>query len=193
MPRINLLPWREERRQQRQQQFLTAVIVSLVVAIALFYAALLYADSLIDEQNQRNAYLKKEIVLMDTKIAEISTVEAERTRLLARMNVIQELQTSRPKVVKVLDALVRTLPDGIHLEKLTRQGDSLILDGVAESNARVSVFMRQLDSNPELTESTLSVIQRTSTKDDAIMKFSLSIGESKVKKEDGESSWNCHL
>jgi type IV pilus assembly protein PilN len=187
MPRINLLPWREERRQERQQQFLTAVIVSLVVAIALFYGALLYADSLIDEQNQRNAYLKKEIALMDTKIAEISTIEAERTRLLARMNVIQELQTSRPKVVKVLDALVRTLPDGIHLEKLTRQGDSLILDGVAQSNARVSVFMQQLDSNPELTESTLSVIQRTSTKDDAIMKFSLSIGESKVKKEDGES------
>jgi type IV pilus assembly protein PilN len=187
MPRINLLPWREERRQERQQQFLTAVIVSLVVAIALFSGALLYADSLIDEQSQRNAYLKKEIALMDTKIAEISTIEAERTRLLARMNVIQELQTSRPKVVKVLDALVRTLPDGIHLEKLTRQGDSLILDGVAQSNARVSVFMQQLDSNPELTESTLSVIQRTSTKDDAIMKFSLSIGESKVKKEDGES------
>lgn len=186
MPRINLLPWREERRQERQQQFLTAVIVSLVVAIALFYAALLYADGLIEEQNQRNAYLKKEIALMDTKIAEISTLEAERSRLLARMNVIQELQTSRPKVVKVLDALVRTLPDGIHLEKLTRTGDSLTLDGVAQSNARVSVFMRQLDSNPELTESTLSVIQRTSTKDDAIMKFSLSIGESKVKKEDGE-------
>lgn len=186
MPRINLLPWREERRQERQQQFLTAVIVSLVVAIALFYAALLYADGLIEEQNQRNAYLKKEIALMDAKIAEISTLEAERSRLLARMNVIQELQTSRPKVVKVLDALVRTLPDGIHLEKLTRTGDSLTLDGVAQSNARVSVFMRQLDSNPELTESTLSVIQRTSTKDDAIMKFSLSIGESKVKKEDGE-------
>jgi len=187
MPRINLLPWREERRQERQQQFLTAVIFSLVVAIALFYAALMYADGLIDEQNERNAFLKKEITLMDRKIAEISTLEAERTRLLARMNVIQELQTSRPKVVKVLDALVRTLPDGIHLEKLTRQGDSLILDGVAQSNARVSVFMRQLDSNTELTESTLSVVQRTSNKDDAIMKFSLSIGESKLKKEDGES------
>jgi type IV pilus assembly protein PilN len=187
MPRINLLPWREERRQERQQQFLMTVIVSLVLAIALFYVALVYANSLIDEQNQRNAYLKKEIALMDIKIAEISTLEAERIRLLARMNVIQELQTSRPKVVKVLDALVRTLPDGIHLDKLTRQGDSLILDGVAQSNARVSVFMRQLDSNPELTESTLSVIQRTSIKDDAIMKFSLSIGESNVKKEDGES------
>jgi len=186
MPRINLLPWREERRQARQQQFLTSMVVSLVVAIAMFYVALMYADGWIDEQNQRNTFLKKEIALMDSKIAEISTLEAERTRLLARMNVIQELQISRPKVVKVLDALVRTLPDGIHLEKLTRQGDTLTLDGIAQSNARVSVFMRQLDNNPELTESTLSVIQRTSTNDDAIRKFSLSIGESKVKKEDGE-------
>ncbi len=186
MPRINLLPWREARRQERQQQFFTALIFSLVVAVAIFYGAVMYADGLIEEQNQRNAFLKKEISLMDIKIAEIKTLEAERTRLLARMNVIQDLQTSRPKVVKVLDALVRTLPDGIHLEKLTRQGDTLILDGVAQSNARVSVFMRQLDNNPELTESTLSVIQRTSTKDDAIRKFSLSIGESKVKNEDGE-------
>lgn len=186
MPRINLLPWREERRQERQQQFLTAVIVSLIVAIAIFYAAVIYADGLIDEQNQRNSFLKKEIVLMDSKITEINTLEAERTRLLARMNVIQELQISRPKVVKVLDAVVRTLPEGIYLEKLTRKGNALTLDGVAQSNARVSVFMRQLDNNPELTESTLSVIQRTSTKDDAVRKFSLSIGESKVKKEDGE-------
>jgi type IV pilus assembly protein PilN len=187
MPRINLLPWREERRQERQQQFLTIVVASFVIAVAIFYIALSYSNGLIDEQNQRNVFLKKEIELMDSKIAEISTLEDERTRLLARMNVIQELQISRPKVVKVLDAIVRTLPEGIYLEKLTRQGDSIILDGVAQSNARVSVFMRQLDSNPELTEATLSVIERTSTNDDAIRKFSLSIGESKVKKEDGES------
>jgi type IV pilus assembly protein PilN len=186
MPRINLLPWREERRQERQQQFLTAIIVSFMVAMALFYAALMFADGLIDEQNQRNAFLKKEISLMDIKIAEIKTLETERTRLLARMKVIQELQTSRPKVVKVLDTVVRTLPEGIYLEKLTRKGDSLTLDGVAQSNARVSVFMRQLDSNPELTESTLSVIKRTSNKDDAIRTFSLSIGESKAKPEDEE-------
>lgn len=187
MPRINLLPWREERRQERQKQFLTAVVVGLVVAIAVFYAVLLYANGLIDEQNERNSFMKNEIALMDVKIAEISTLEAERAQLLARMDVIQELQISRPKVVKVLDAIVRTLPEGIYLEKLTRQDGILTLDGVAQSNARVSVFMRQLDDNSELAESTLTVIQRTSTNDDAIRKFSLSIGESKVKKEDGES------
>lgn len=187
MPRINLLPWREARRQERQQHFFAALMAGFIIAAALLYTVILYVDGLIDEQNQRNSFLKQEIAIMDTKIAEISTLEAERTKLLARMNVIQELQVSRPKVVKVLDALVRTLPDGIHLTKLTREGDTLILDGIAQSNARVSVFMRQLDSNPELTESTLKVIQRTSTNDDAIRKFSLSIGESKPVNEDGES------
>jgi len=187
MPRINLLPWREERRQERQKQFLTALAASFIVAIAVFYSFLIYQDGLIDDQNQRNAFLQKEILVLNSQIAEIKALETERARLLARMNVIQELQISRPKVVKVLDALVRTLPDGIHLEKLTRTGDLITVSGIAQSNARVSVFMRQLDENPELTESTLSVIQRTSTNDDAIRKFSLSIGESKVKNEDGES------
>ncbi|KKN45927.1 hypothetical protein LCGC14_0677970, partial [marine sediment metagenome] len=138
MPRINLLPWREERRQERQKQFLTIVVASFIVAVAIFYVALMFENGLIDEQNQRNAFLTKEIALMDIKIAEINTLETERTKLLARMNVIQELQISRPKVVKVLDAIVQTLPEGIYLEKLTRQGDSLILDGVAQSDTTVT-------------------------------------------------------
>ncbi len=187
MPRINLLPWREVRRQERQQQFFMALIVSFIAAVAILYSFMTYEDGLIEEQSKRNSFLQKEIVLMDSKITEISTLETQRARLLARMNVIQELQVSRPKIVKVLDALVRTLPEGIYLEKLTRQGDSLVLEGVAQSNARVSVFMRQLDSNPEFTESSLKVIERTSTNDDAIRKFSLSIGESKTTNEGGES------
>jgi type IV pilus assembly protein PilN len=187
MPRINLLPWREERRQEHQKQFFLALTVSFIIAAMLFYGVMLFADGLIDEQNKRNSFLKKEIAIMDLKIIEISKLETQRTRLLARMNVIQQLQVSRPKVVKVLDGLVRNLPDGIYLQKFTRQGESMILDGVAQSNARVSVLMRQLDSNPDLTESKLKVIKRTSTNDDAIRQFSLSIDESKVKNEDGES------
>ena len=186
MSRINLLPWREEHRQEQQKQFFTALIASFIVAALLFYGVILFADGLIDEQTQRNSFLKKEIAAMDLKISEISKLETGRTRLLARRDVIQQLQVSRPKVVKVLDALVRNLPDGIYLEKFTRQGESMILDGVAQSNARVSVLMRQLDSNPELTESTIKVIKRTSTNDDAIRKFSLTIDESKAKNEDGE-------
>ncbi|OUR72462.1 pilus assembly protein PilN [Methylophaga sp. 41_12_T18] len=187
MARINLLPWREERRQERQQQFFTSLIAAFIFAAAILYGVILFADSMLDEQNNRNAFLDREIVELNKKIKEIKTLEAERDRLLARMQVIQELQASRPKVVKVFEAIVKTVPEGIHLEKVARQGNTLTLDGVAQSNARVSVFMRKLDDNTEFEESKLNVIKRTSSKSNAIRKFTLGVNESKPKKEDGES------
>lgn len=187
MAHINLLPWREELRQQRQQQFITIVVAGLIFAGLVLYGATLFIDGLIDEQSGRNTFLKSEITVLDKKIKEISALEQERERLLARMQVIQELQASRPKVVKVFDSLVRTVPEGIHLEKVTRQGNSLTLNGVAQSNARVSVFMRQLDEDAEFNRaSSLQVIERTSTKGGAIRKFTVDITESQPKTEDGE-------
>jgi len=186
MAHINLLPWREELRQERQQQFLVAIVASLIFAVVAFYGAVLYADSLLDEQNSRNAFLQSEIAKLDIKIKEIKTLEQERARLIARMQVIQQLQSSRPKVVKVFDSLVRTVPEGIHLSKVARQGSSLTFNGVAQSNARVSVFMRELDENSEFGESRLQVIQRTSTSDNAIRNFTLAVPESQPKPEDGE-------
>ncbi|NQZ52698.1 MAG: PilN domain-containing protein [Piscirickettsiaceae bacterium] len=191
MAHINLLPWREDRRQQRQQQFITIVVAGFIFAALVLYGAILFIDGLIDEQSGRNTFLKSEITVLDKKIKEISALEQERERLLARMQVIQELQASRSKVVKVFDSLVRTVPEGIHLEKVTRQGNSLTLNGVAQSNARVSVFMRQLDEDAEFNRaSSLQVIERTSTKargkGDVIRKFTVDITESKPKTEDGE-------
>jgi type IV pilus assembly protein PilN len=185
MAQINLLPWREERREERQQHFFAAVGAGVIFAAAVLYGVMFFANSLIEEQNRRNSFLNTEITVLNKKIKEIKTLEAERDRLLARMQVIQELQTSRPKVVKVFDALVRTVPEGIHLEKVARQGDALTVNGVAQSNARVSVFMRKLDDNAEFNESKLNVIQRSSSKEDAIRKFTLGVNESKPKK-DGE-------
>jgi len=186
MAHINLLPWREERRQERQQQFIAALLGGFIFAAATLYGAILFADGLIDNQKSRNTYLQAEITKLDIKIKEISELEQERDKLIARMQVIQELQSSRPKVVKVFDALVRTVPDGIHLNKVTRVGAALTFDGVAQSNARVSVFMREIDDNLEFNESNLQVIQRTSTQDDAIRQFTLAVQESKPKNEDGE-------
>jgi len=181
MAHINLLPWREERRQERQQQFFVALIAGLIFAAAVLYGAVWYEDSLLEQQNLRNSYLQTEITKLDHKIAEIRTLGKEREKLLARMKVIEGLQASRPKVVKVFDALVRCVPDGIYLDKVTRQGDKLTLNGVAQSNARVSVFMGMLEDNAEFIDPKLTVIQRTSTKDDAIRKFTLTVKESKVK------------
>lgn len=186
MAHINLLPWREERRQQRQQQFIAFVVAGVIFAALILYGAVLYSDNLISEQNERNSFMQREIAALDKKIKEIDKLEQQKEKLLARMQVIQDLQDSRPKVVKVFDALVRTIPEGVYLEKVTRQGDRLTLNGVAQSNARVSVYMRKLDENPEFDESKLQVIQRTSTREDAIRKFALTVPESKPKKDEGD-------
>lgn len=184
MAHINLLPWREEKRQERQQQFYVAMGITLAFAIVVFYIITSYMNGLLDEQTQRNTYLQQEIAKLDIQIKEIQDLEKKRDRLLARMQVIQDLQQSRPKVVKVFDSLVRTVPEGIHLQVLSREGDKLIVQGVAQTNARVSVFMNQLDNDPEFTESKLRVVQRTSSRDDAIRQFTLEVTESKPETDE---------
>jgi type IV pilus assembly protein PilN len=186
MAHINLLPWREELRQERQKRFYVALGAGFLFAAAVLYLVVLYADGLIDEQNQRNQFLEQEIAKVDKKIKEIKDLENQRDRLLARMQVIQELQQSRPKVVKVFDSVVRVVPEGVHLSTLTRTGNLLDFNGVAQSNARVSVFMQQIDKNQEYDESRLKVIKRTSSKDDAIRTFTVEVNEAKPKQETGE-------
>jgi type IV pilus assembly protein PilN len=183
MAHINLLPWREERRQERQKQFFILLGMGFVFSCAILYSAIAYSDRLISIQNGRNAFLNNEIRLLDIKIKEISKLEQEKEKLLARMQVIQDLQESRPKVVKVFDSIVKTVPDGIHLDLLEREGETLKISGKAQSNARVSVYMRNLDKDAEFNESRLEVIERTSTSDDADRKFNLTVTESKPKIE----------
>jgi len=178
MAHINLLPWREERRQERLQEFQKMMFLAAIVAAGLVYVLIMFADDMLTEQTARNSYLQEEIVKVDAKITEIKTIEVERNQLLARMQVIQDLQESRPKVVKVLDALARVLPDGVHLEKIDREGQKVTINGMAESNARVSVLMNQIDGNSEFQESTLQVVKKgTSEK-----KFALNVDESQPEK-----------
>ncbi|MAX50752.1 MAG: pilus assembly protein PilN [Methylophaga sp.] len=178
MAHINLLPWREERREERQKQFYLAMGATFLFAALIFYLVMSYANSLISEQNQRNTLLQTEIAKLDIKIKEIQDLEQQKKRLLARMQVIQDLQESRPKVVKVFDSIARVVPEGIHLEKVVRTGNTITFSGTAESNARVSVFMRQLDENPEYGESRLQVIKRTSSNNNAIRQFTVEVNES---------------
>jgi type IV pilus assembly protein PilN len=186
MAHINLLPWREELRQERQQRFFVALGAGFLFAAAILYLASLYADSLIDEQNQRNQFLQQEIAKVDKKIREIQELERQRDRLIARMQVIQELQESRPKIVKVFDSLVRVVPEGVHLSTVNRKGNLLNFNGVAQSNARVSVFMQQIDTNQEYGESRLKVIKRSGTRDDAIRTFTVEVNEAMPEQETGE-------
>jgi type IV pilus assembly protein PilN len=186
MAHINLLPWREERRQERQQQFVIALVGAFIFAVLILYLAYSFVDGLIDEQNSRNAFIQQEIVKVDKKIQEIKELETEKEKLIARMQVIQDLQQSRPKAVKVLDGIVRTVPEGVHLESLKRTGKNLTFNGIAESNARVSVFMRELDKNTEFGESTLNVVQKSGQSDKASRKFTIQISESDPTEESGE-------
>jgi len=138
MARINLLPWREERRKARQTQF--NILAGMVGGAGAFTVVLLYLlmNTAISIQNQRNQYLADQITLMDHQIEKIKGLQDTKQALLARMQIIQQLQQSRPIVVHLFDQLVKTLPPGVYLTSVTENGDNLTLEGSAESSARTS-------------------------------------------------------
>ncbi len=157
MPHINLLPWREELRQQRNKEFGITAAIGVLVMAAVIAVVHLHFQSRIRHQDDRNGFLEANIATLDKRIKEISQLEDEKERLLARMQIIQRLQSSRPEVVHLFDALVQTLPEGVYYTKIQQKGRVLNITGVAQSNARVSSLMRQLESsewleNPKLVE-----------------------------------------
>ena len=173
MARINLLPWREELRKQKQQEFGITAISSIIIAGLIVLMAHFHVEGLIDDQNQRNTYLESEINILNKRIGRIRELEAMKDNLLARMNVIQELQSSRPESVHLMDEMVRTLPEGVHLNTFQQQHKALTMTGVAESNARVSDYMRQIDGSEWYTAPRLEVIKTTEAKRRRIANFTL--------------------
>ncbi|GAB6041179.1 PilN domain-containing protein [Endothiovibrio diazotrophicus] len=159
MARINLLPWREELRKERNQRFGIAMGVVAAVIGALVFVAHLYMESVLEHQRERNGVLEQEIAAVDKKIREIKDIEQKKRSLLARMNVIQELQSSRPVVVHLFDEMVRTLPEGVVLDSLAQSGDEITLVGIAQSNERISTYMRNLEASEWLGSPRLEVIQ----------------------------------
>lgn len=164
MARINLLPWREELNKQKQREFALLSGGSVVIAGLVVLLAHLHINGLIESQNQRNTFLQNEISILNKRIGRITQLEKMRDDLLARMNVIQELQSSRPESVHLMDELVRTLPDGVYLNAVKQTGKGLTMTGVAESNARVSDYMRNIDGSDWLTGPRLNQIKTTQTK-----------------------------
>ena len=159
MPRINLLPWREEMRSKRRTQFFAALGVALVGALLVTLLGSLTMDRIIDHQKSRNALLEEEIAILDERIAEILDLENSKERLLARMQIIEELQQSRPEVVHVFDELVTTLPEGVYLTGVRQTGRRLEIEGAAESNTRVSSLMRNIDGSEWLEDPDLEVVE----------------------------------
>ena len=173
MARINLLPWREELRKERQQQFVTLTGLSGGLMVAIIVLVHINFAGVIGNQVDRNKYMEAEIKKLDARIKEIEDLEKEKARLLARMNIIQQLQTSRPQVVHVFDELVATLPDGVYLTAIENEGATVELSGFAQSNARVSSYMRNVDAAGWLTDPKLSVIETKDKKGQRISEFVL--------------------
>ena len=173
MPHINLLPWREELANQKKQEFAFTAGGGVVIAALIVLMAHFHVDGLITNQNQRNAFLENEIELLNDRIGRIQQLEAMKDNLLARMNVIQELQSSRPESVHLLDELVRTLPEGVHLKSFDQRGKGLSMVGAAQSNARVSDYMRNIDTSEWFTAPRLDLIKTTEVDRRRIANFTL--------------------
>jgi type IV pilus assembly protein PilN len=159
MPRINLLPWRAEQRKQRRNQFFMGLAGAVLGAIVVTALANWVMSAIIDNQNDRNQILKGEIEALDARIKEIVDLEAKKDSLLARMEIIEQLQRSRPEIVHVFDQLVRTLPDGVQLKNVKQTGPKLEIKGAAESNTRVSALMRNIDKSDWLKDPDLEVVE----------------------------------
>lgn len=147
MAEINLLPWRDERRAELKQQFLAILGVVVAFAALIVFVVDLFVNGQIQNQNNRNAYLTKNITALNSQVEEIREMQRKRTQLLDRMTVIQELQGNRPVIVRILDQLVRTVPDGVFYTDVSAVGQIITIEGIAESNNRVSSLMRRLDSS----------------------------------------------
>ena len=147
MPRINLLPWRAEQRQRRKKEFLIALGGSLIVAVGVIYLSKLTVQGWTSNQIARNQVLKSEITALDEQIAQISGLESQRDRLVARMQVITQLQRARPEVVHLFDELVNAMPEGVYLTEVVQQGARIQVKGNAQSSTRVSALMRNIDDS----------------------------------------------
>lgn len=173
MAHINLLPWREDLRNEQRHEFGMLVGGAAVVAALLVLLAHMQVSGVVNYQNQRNAYLEQATSVLDKKIREIKTLSKVKAQLLARMDVIQELQGSRSLSVHLLDELVTTVPEGLHLSSLKQVGDLLEVEGVAQSNARVSAYMRNIEASEWMQTPVLNVIESKEKNRHRVAQFSL--------------------
>lgn len=153
--RINLLPHRELRRAQQQKALIAMLAGAALAGLAIVVLGHMVIAGMKDHQNQRNQFLKDEIARLDAKIKEIAALKEKTNALLARKQVVETLQVNRTEAVHLFDELARQLPEGMYLKNLRQTGDTLLLSGYAQSSARVSTLMRNIEASPWLTAPTL--------------------------------------
>lgn len=187
MARINLLPWREWERKRKQREFAGMAAAGAVLAAVTVVFAHIQMESMISGQNERNQFLEGEIKSLDARIVKIKDLESTKAKLLARMNVIQELQSNRPVSVHLMDEVARTLPDGVHLKTLVQKGSDLTMQGAAQSNARVSAYMRNIDSSAWLGNPKLNVIETKNEERRRVAEFTLLASQNATTGQEAET------
>lgn len=160
---VNLLPWRVEKRERETKEFISFSIAGAVVAILIVLAMYFYVSSLENEQRSLNKRLEREIKIMDTRIAQIKKIKQLRSALISRMSIIQSLQETRPLTVHLVDEIIKVLPKGIHIEKIERKGDLILITGFVESNSSVSVMMRNIHDSHWINYPRLSEIKKSTS------------------------------
>jgi type IV pilus assembly protein PilN len=183
MIRINLLPHREIRRKQQQKEFFIMLGVVAGLGATVWFATHSYLSGQLEEQNGRNNYLDTEIAALDKQIEEIKKVQEQTTALLQRKKIVESLQANRAETVYLLDQLVRQLPDGVYLKSVQQKGAKVAINGFAQSNARVSTFMRNLESSPYLEKPSLVEIHAVTDKTSRLSEFSLSVSLTRSKED----------
>jgi len=173
MPRVNLLPWREADRKRRRQEFMFSIVAAIGSAALVTLAGRGLMSSAISHQEARNQALQTQIEALEKQIEEINGLEKQKQALIARMEIIETLQRSRPEIVHVFDELVRVLPEGVYLTYLKQSGARIEMRGIAQSSTRVSTFMRNIDSSEWLADPSLQVVETKGRDDGRGAQFTL--------------------
>ena len=173
MARINLLPWREELRKEQQRQFLTIMGLSVVLMGLIIAVVHIQYANMVSTQVQRNQFLTEQIAEVDAQIKEIEKLESDKQSLQARISVIQQLQGNRPEIVHLFDEIARILPQGLYLKSIEQKGKAITIVGFAQSNARVSAFMRNIEASDWLTQPVLDIIKLDQKEADDSREFTL--------------------
>lgn len=185
MAKINLLPWREERRKQRNKEAQTLLVAAALLGVMVVAGGWLQVGKWIEGQEARNSLLREEIRIADQKMKEIESLERTRQTLLRRKEVIEQLQSDRSVMVHLFDELVRRTPEGVRLTSIKQTGQQLTLQGLAESNARVSEFMRTLDQSRWLGNADLSIVEARGEDRRQRYQFTLAINLKKPSENKG--------
>ncbi len=185
MAHINLLPWRNERRKQREREFFMQLGAAFVAGVLFVLLWVGWMGQRIDSQNDRNTYMQGEIKQLDERIAKIKDLEKVRERLLARKKIIEELQANRSQMVHLFDELVKTIPSSARLSGLKQTGEAMSLDGVAQSNASVAEYMRNIESSPWMGHADLRKTENTRGDQRMPYSFGLDVALAKPKADDG--------